>query len=109
MDKKSVVVRDVTMKEKVNLGVTKKQKNAMALIIVLLILITALSLAFAFLRLGIVGCVATLTVFIFVFIKFSGAYAQLRDFGYRNRGIEVFKVVCAIVYCLSFILNVFLA
>ena len=109
MEKKSVVVRDVTIKENADFGVTKKQKSAMALVIVLLILITAISLAFAFLRLGIVGCVVTLTIFTFVFIKFSSAYAQLKDFGYRNRGIEVFKVVCAIVYGISFILNVFLA
>ena len=47
--------------------------------------------------------------FTFVFIRFTSAYAQLRDFGYRNRGIEAFKILCAIVYGVSFILNVFLA
>lgn len=109
MGEKSVVVRDVTIKECADFTVTKKQKKAMALIIALLVLITVMSLAFAFFRLGIVGCVVTLTVFVFVFIKFSSEYSQLKDFGYRNRGIEIFKVVCAIVYCLSFVLNVFLA
>lgn len=107
MSEKSVVVRDRTMKENVEFKLNKKQKNAMAVVMALIVLITVISLVCAFLNLGILGCIATLSVFTFVFIRFLISYSQLKDMGFKSRGIEVFRVVVPIVYVISFVLNVF--
>jgi hypothetical protein len=95
------------MKTKTEFKLNPKQKTAIFAVMGLLVLITGASLVCFFLNLGILGIIVTLSVFVFMFIRFSIAYSQLKDFGYRNRGIEIFKVICPVIYAISFVLNIF--